>query len=483
MGLSIDTGVRAADAFINCVPVVGQLNQFVQLCYRTTATVQGQTVPGFKTTLKIHVLSKTPSELVVGCIPILGTIVAIVRLVFFILLGFESDLNRAILSGRSDLVQLCLDNGALDDPERAVQALIRAARQQEGGLFDLVLNKKDQTSPHYWRYKDVIKVLASGALSASQAVGLLTVWESYGDRKVEASDYNVDSQDFSKVIVFLLSLEEDSLRVFQLCQKLQNVLDTPNVVQGLACYTRQRQRSLAKKALSLWEVQNVHRVLDALPREEMFGPTQAIDLIPTFVTFAKGSWTDIATKIIDKFPSELLFEPFAKFLKFEFFGVEEPPPPDWPIVLLVLSGSVPLEIVEKVVSKLAKPSLEQLIAFSVAIEGSRLIRQGDQASWDQCWTILSSWAGQFSGDQIGEWLIQTSKGGAFKLTQHLITHYQDQLTPQLKFKILQEAFNSNNLGRQFFQQCRALWEGDFSASDWKILTSQQRQPAGEIAFL
>ncbi len=175
----IEKIIKGVDAVLNCIPIVSTVNNGLQALYKLAHKVDAHNpvAPGLKTSIQIHVLSKENLDCFIEAIPIIGNLFALIKLVLSIFNGFDDDLTRAVVLNKTEIVDLCVGNNVLDDPERANEVLSQSAYSSNNETFKKILNSKDD-----WSSKSLIRALrghSPATISADQeanANDILDFW-------------------------------------------------------------------------------------------------------------------------------------------------------------------------------------------------------------------------------------------------------------------------------------------------------------------
>jgi hypothetical protein len=111
-----EKSIIIGDAVLDCVPAVSTLSNAAEALYKLAHKVdtQNPVTPGWKTSIKIHVLSKSYTSCFIGAIPILGNLCKLVELVYKCIYGFDDHLINAFASNNEEMIRLSLGND-LDD--------------------------------------------------------------------------------------------------------------------------------------------------------------------------------------------------------------------------------------------------------------------------------------------------------------------------------------------------------------------------------
>ena len=145
--------VRGTDAVLNCIPIVNTINNTAQAIYKLAHKVDtlNPVVPGLKTSIKIHILSKGHFDCFIESLPIVGNLIALGNLVLFILNRFDDHLIRAFINNNTEVVHLCLGNNPLNDPNRADTIFGLSAYSSDNKTFRQVLLGYDWSSKNLMR--------------------------------------------------------------------------------------------------------------------------------------------------------------------------------------------------------------------------------------------------------------------------------------------------------------------------------------------
>jgi hypothetical protein len=174
--------VKVSDAVLDCIPIASTLSNAAQALYKLAHKVDAlnPVAPGLKTSLKIHVLSKTNLSCFVGAIPILGNLLKLVGLVLHAICGFRDDLMDAVSQNNGEIVHLSLCNGALDSPERARDALRLATARSDYAILKQILDRGD------WSAESLMYALNGSCYSsdddrwAVKVKSILDYWDANG---------------------------------------------------------------------------------------------------------------------------------------------------------------------------------------------------------------------------------------------------------------------------------------------------------------
>lgn len=137
--------IKGTDAVLNCIPIVSTINNAAQALYKLAYKVDtlNPVVPGLKTSIQIHILSKDNFEFLVKAIPIVGNVIAFKDLVLSILRGFDDDFAKAVSSNNEEVVRLCLRNNALNSFDESSDAVLyNAASCSNPAVFAYILNHR-----------------------------------------------------------------------------------------------------------------------------------------------------------------------------------------------------------------------------------------------------------------------------------------------------------------------------------------------------
>jgi hypothetical protein len=146
---NVEKIIKNVDTVLNCIPVLNTINSLAQGIYKLAHKVDtlNPVAPGFKTSLKIHVLSKENSDYWITALPIIGNLIALVDLVLSIIHGFKEDLlMNAVLRSNAEVVHLCLGNNPLHDPDRADDVLRQSAHSSNNETFKQALKARAEWS-------------------------------------------------------------------------------------------------------------------------------------------------------------------------------------------------------------------------------------------------------------------------------------------------------------------------------------------------
>lgn len=146
-----EKAIKYTAAVLHCIPVVNTVASCSLALYKLAIRVDvlrpGSS--GIRISLTIHVLSKGSLEFLIEALPLIGNLVALVKLATALVCGFEADLEKAISEDNAELLDLCLQRHPLseEDPARALSLLVRSAgRSRE--VFRLVLHSRYPWSSH-----------------------------------------------------------------------------------------------------------------------------------------------------------------------------------------------------------------------------------------------------------------------------------------------------------------------------------------------
>ena len=146
----IETNVKTIDCAVNCIPGANTANSALQAMYKLACKVNtlNPVTPGPMATVKIHVLNKSYLTLFFEALPVIGNLIALVKLVRGILYGFEDDLTKAVRKNEQNLVEACLANHPLDtgDSTRADRILKASAASSTPEIFQQILASKQDWS-------------------------------------------------------------------------------------------------------------------------------------------------------------------------------------------------------------------------------------------------------------------------------------------------------------------------------------------------
>lgn len=151
--------VQVTDAVLDCVPIASTLSNAAQLIYQSAYKVDthNPVAPGLKTSLQIHVLSKSQWSCYAGLVPVLGNILNLVKLVAYARRDFEEDyFFQAVSANNEEIVHLSLWNGELNDLERAEKILNISAHKSHTELFKKILNHRND-----WDSSSLLQILVN----------------------------------------------------------------------------------------------------------------------------------------------------------------------------------------------------------------------------------------------------------------------------------------------------------------------------------
>lgn len=195
--------VKVTDAVLDCIPLVSSITNAAHVIYRLAHKVDALSpvVPGLKTSIKIHSLSKDNFDCFVGFIPFLGNIFKLVEFVLRAIHRFnyiprgifgpisDDDLLTAVVRNNKEIVHLCLGNNALNDPGRADSVLRQAANCSSNEVFRQLFNHQNN-----WNAKSLVNALGgcwfANDTNALNATDILDFWTAHG-RALNADDIYV----------------------------------------------------------------------------------------------------------------------------------------------------------------------------------------------------------------------------------------------------------------------------------------------------
>lgn len=134
--------VKIVDAICDCTPGLSIITNAAKLVYKLAHKVNhaaNPTKPHWSDDIKIHVLSKSKFDCIVGLIPFFGNLVNLVKVV---LDGLPRHLMVAVVRNNVELVKLYLVNHPLTNPRKAEKILSQAAYSSNLETFNLILNSR-----------------------------------------------------------------------------------------------------------------------------------------------------------------------------------------------------------------------------------------------------------------------------------------------------------------------------------------------------
>lgn len=197
------TSVKAVNTIFNCVPGVNTINGLIQaVCKKvytpvdTTPALSKDRDPSLGRSIQIHILNKDACDLFFDSLPIIGNIVALVKLVIAIINGgFKSDLEKAVTENNKEVIYLCLENDELAKLDKVEEILKVAALSSDNEIFQKIITSMD------WSVNELLHVLND----PSSRDDTIEIALSYLKNKyLENYDlHNCDAGDFLKIATLL----------------------------------------------------------------------------------------------------------------------------------------------------------------------------------------------------------------------------------------------------------------------------------------
>lgn len=233
-----------ADTVLNCIPIVNTINSGLQALYKLAHRVDSVSpvASGFRTSLKIHVLSKSDFEYLVGATPILGNFYALAKLGLALCCAVrEYYLDKALDQENAEVLHLYLQTHSLGKDEWG--GIFRRAMESSNLLFEKVFYSRGDD----W---DAQFLINEGISRYTQAIGtqdealylentktILSYWE---DRK------NIDTESIFLVLELFLEESNEEL-VARAIALLPNMLFLDDAVEVLLKFSSQAVNGLMQE--------------------------------------------------------------------------------------------------------------------------------------------------------------------------------------------------------------------------------------------
>ncbi|NGX54558.1 MAG: hypothetical protein KR126chlam2_00171 [Chlamydiae bacterium] len=188
MGEATLRTIQRIDAVCDCIPVISTLTNGAQLLYKLVRKVDRAANPvaqGWKSDLKIHMISKPAWECGLCMIPFAGNLASLIARIGQ---GMNDHLMGAVCRSNTEVVKLALANGHLVDSSRAASVLSQAVVSSNFEIFDLIFSSRD------WSQSEVIEALPVWCFNDMQdkiANRILDYYGSKGFEKKGLSSYEI----------------------------------------------------------------------------------------------------------------------------------------------------------------------------------------------------------------------------------------------------------------------------------------------------